>query len=139
MQDLSHAAFFSSLLFKNWGLLVLTQNNKLHRLVVGNGARAAAPFVFIIRKCVFWRFQKVWIILLCLNQLLIFFFNFLSQLFFFFSLVSDTLIDKTFVKVSEFRAAIIVINLLVSSSLETSARYLMKQVSLVLPVPFFVL
>ena len=134
MQDLNHAAFLSSFLIKNWGLLVFTQNYKLHRLVVGDGARAAAPFVFIL-----WRFQKVWIILLCLNQLLIFCNNFLFQLFFLVSLVSDTLIDKTIVKVSEFRAIIIVINLLVPSSLETSARHFMQQVSLVLPMPFFVL
>ncbi len=125
MQDLNHAAFLLSLFFKNWGLLVLTQNYKLHRLVVGNGARAAAPFVFIILKFVLWCFQKVWIILLCLNQLLIFFNNFLSKLLFLVSLVSDTLIDKTIVKVSEFRATLIVINILVPSSLETSARHFM--------------
>ena len=139
MQDLNHAAFLSSLLIKNWGLLVFTQNNKLHRLVVRDGARAAAPFVFIILKFVLWRFQKVWIILLCLNQLLIFSNNFFFQLFFLVSLVSDTLIDKTIVKVSEFRAILIMINLLVPSSLETSARHFMQQVSLVLPMPFFVL
>jgi hypothetical protein len=92
---------------------------------VGNGARAAAPFVFIILKFVLWRLQKVWIILLCLNQLLIFFNNFLSLLLFLVSLVSDTLIDKTIVKVSEFRATLIVINILVTSSLETSARHFM--------------
>jgi len=92
---------------------------------VGNGARAAAPFVFIILKFFLWRFQKVWIILLCLNQLLIFFNNFLSLLLFLVSLVSDTLIDKTIVKVSEFRATLIVINILVPSSLETSARHFM--------------
>ena len=139
MKDLNHAAFLSSLLIKNWGLLVFTQNNKLHRLVVGDGARAAAPFVFIILKFVLRRFQKVWIILLCLNQLLIFCNNFLFQLFFLVSLVSDTLIDKTIVKVSEFRAILIMINLLVPSSLETIARHFMQQVSLVLPMPFFVL
>lgn len=139
MQDLNHAAILSTLLIKNWGLLVFTQNNKLHRLVVGDGARAAAPFVFIILKFVLRRFQKVWIILICLNHLLIFCNNFLFQLFFLVSLVSDTLIDKTIVKVSEFRAILIMINLLVPSSLETSARHFMQQVSLVLPMPFFVL
>ena len=86
-----------------------------------------------------WLFQKVWIILIFLNQFFILFPNCFTQLFLLLSLVFGTLIDKVFVKVCKLGTLVTMIDLFVPSSLETIARGFMKQVGFFLTVLHFIL